>query len=258
MASLDVRLVSGKQIEIATSLAKTVADVRRQVQNALALPTQECLKLVTSAGAELDDASRIEMMSTGVTTVIILYAKLQEFLETQLARISGVQELATLRDRVELDCSHHQLAMLPESIGQLTALQFLRLDGNQLTTLPESIGQLTALQDLWLQHNQLTTLPESIVQLTALQILRLEGNQLTTLPESIGQLTALQKLWLNDNQLTTLPESIGQLTALQCFFFHHNQLTTLPESMKKHMAIVVTPRVVTFVTVVFRKCFPIS
>jgi len=217
MASLDVRLLSGKQIEMDNCIVEKVADVRCRVQNVLALPTQECLKLVTSAGAELDDASSIEMMATGVTTVIILYAKLQQFLETQLARTSGVQEFANLRDRVNLDCSHQQLTMLPESIGQLTALQFLRLDSNQLSTLPESIGQLTTLQRFWLQHNLLTTLPESIGQLTALQILRLDDNQLTTLPESIGQLTALQFLRLEGNQLTTLPESVGQLTALQFF-----------------------------------------
>ena len=35
---------------------------------------------------------------------------------------------------------------MPESFGQLMALQELRLDRNRLTALPESLGQLTALQ----------------------------------------------------------------------------------------------------------------
>ena len=35
--------------------------------------------------------------------------------------------------------------MLPESIGNLTALTELDLGGCQLTVLPESIGNLTAL-----------------------------------------------------------------------------------------------------------------
>jgi Leucine-rich repeat (LRR) protein len=36
--------------------------------------------------------------------------------------------------------------MLPPEIGQLTALQYLGLDGNQLIALPPEIGQLS--QDL--------------------------------------------------------------------------------------------------------------
>ena len=40
----------------------------------------------------------------------------------------------------------NQLTALPESLGQLTALQMLNLSGNRLTALPESLGQLTALQ----------------------------------------------------------------------------------------------------------------
>ena len=39
-------------------------------------------------------------------------------------------------------------------------------DQNQLTTLPESFGQLTVLQTLRLHQKQLTTLPESFGQLT--------------------------------------------------------------------------------------------
>jgi len=60
------------------------------------------------------------------------------------------------------------LFTLSESIGQLTALQELRLEVNQLTTLPESIGQLTALQELQSVEYLMTTSPESIGQLTAL------------------------------------------------------------------------------------------
>ncbi len=131
----------------------------------------------------------------------------------------------------ELNLSFQDLTALPESVGQLTQLQYLHLTGNQLTTLPESIGRLKLLQRLYLSGNQLTTLPESIGQLKLLQRLDLSGNRLTTLPESIGQLTQLQRLYISGNQLTTLPESIGELRLLQRLDLSGNQLTTLPESI---------------------------
>ncbi len=58
---------------------------------------------------------------------------------------------------------------VPESFGQLAALQWLYLHENQLTVLPESFGQLAVLQQLYLHENQMTVLPESFGQLTALQ-----------------------------------------------------------------------------------------
>lgn len=45
-----------------------------------------------------------------------------------------------------LDLSDSNIKSLPESIGQLTGLQFLSLDNNQLTSLPESIVHLSRLQ----------------------------------------------------------------------------------------------------------------
>ena len=125
----------------------------------------------------------------------------------------------------------NQLTALPESLGQLTALQTLDLSGNQLSALPESLGQLRALQLLFLGGNQLSALPGSLGHLTALRALDLDGNRLSTLPESLEQLTALELLSLSGNRLTALPESLGQLTALETLFLDRNQLTALPESL---------------------------
>ena len=148
-----------------------------------------------------------------------------------LALTTLPESLGNLTALQGLDLSDNQLTTLPEWLGNLTALQSLYLYGNQLTTLPESLGNLTALQSLYLSNNQLTTLPESLGNLTALQWLYLSGNQLTTVPESLGNLTALQGLDLSDNQLTMLPEWLGNLTALQWLNLSGNQLTTLPESL---------------------------
>ena len=128
----------------------------------------------------------------------------------------------------ELDLSYNYLRILPQEIGQLTALRELNLTHNTLTALPPEISQLTALQDLNLTENQLTTLPPEIGQLTALTSLDLYGNCLTILPPEIGQLIVLPSLDLRNNRLTTLPSEIGQLTNLQSLNLRDNVLTTLP------------------------------
>jgi Leucine-rich repeat (LRR) protein len=48
--------------------------------------------------------------------------------------------------------------------------------GNQLTVLPQSIGQLAALEKLDASHNALTSLPESIGDWTAMRWLVLSEN----------------------------------------------------------------------------------
>jgi internalin A len=131
-----------------------------------------------------------------------------------------------------LDLSGLGLTELPESIAQLSQLQWLTLIGNQLTTLPESVAQLSKLQMLNLGVNKLTTLPEPITRLPELRTLFLTYNQLTTLPESITRLSKLQALSLTRNRLTTLPEPITRLPELQRLYLDGNQLTVLPEILR--------------------------
>jgi internalin A len=133
----------------------------------------------------------------------------------------------------ELDLSLMGLTALPESLSQLTQLQWLSLLVNELTALPGWLGQLTQLQWLNLDSNRLTALPESLGQLTQLQWLNLSNNRLTALPESLGQLTQLDTLYLNNNRLTALPEWIGQLTQLEMLYISNNQLIALPESLDR-------------------------
>ena len=86
--------------------------------------------------------------------------------------------------------------------GQITSLN---LGGNQLTgPIPEALGQLENLQYLRLNYNQLMgPIPETLGNLNNLQYLYLDDNQLTgSIPEALGQLENLRFLHLKGNELT--------------------------------------------------------
>lgn len=132
---------------------------------------------------------------------------------------------------LELGLYDSGLETLPESIGDLDALETLQVEENALTSLPKSIRNLSSLKCLWLGGNHLTTLPESIGNLKSLQYLIIDDNHLTTLPESIGNLKSLRTLRLKGNQIKTLPETIGNLKSLRYLVLEGNQLTTFHETI---------------------------
>ena len=60
-----------------------------------------------------------------------------------------------------------EIRLLPESVGELVALQTLGLRNNALAALPASVGRLRALQSLSLGRNALEALPDSFCDLGA-------------------------------------------------------------------------------------------
>jgi internalin A len=146
----------------------------------------------------------------------------------ELSRVAALIEEARREQAIELHLIRQDLTELPDSISQLTQLQYISLNSNRLTKLPDSIGKLTNLEALYLYDNQLADLPDSIGNLTQLQILDLSNNQLTELPDSIGLLTNLEELYLDGNQLVALPESLQNLTALKSLYLHGNDGLGLP------------------------------
>ncbi|HEY0076876.1 MAG TPA: COR domain-containing protein, partial [Abditibacteriaceae bacterium] len=87
----------------------------------------------------------------------------------------------------------------------------LSLTSLGLEELPESLGQLTQLQFLFVSYNQLSALPEWIRQLTQLRILNVSGNRLKTLPTSLQQLEesgTLRELYLHNNYDLNIPLEI--------------------------------------------------
>ena len=125
---------------------------------------------------------------------------------------------------------------IPESIGNLTALEELEFTVNTGVTgpLPESIGNLKSLKKLLFMSNRLTgSIPESIGNLTLLEEINFDRNNLSgPLPESFGNLTSLKILDIRDNDISgDIPESFGNLESLTHFYGYGNQFTKLPESL---------------------------
>lgn len=54
------------------------------------------------------------------------------------------------------------LTVIPETMGNLTALTAVDVSSDQFTAVPETIGNLTALSALSLQANELTAVPETM------------------------------------------------------------------------------------------------
>ncbi|CAM6116081.1 unnamed protein product [Calypogeia fissa] len=115
-----------------------------------------------------------------------------------------------------LRISDYQGKTLPDSFGDLQALEHFEIGVGTLEVLPTSLGQLRALKTLHIMLDKLRTIPNSLGQLSALQCLRLwDCFSLTSLPETLGQLKALERLELIGCSKLTLPETLGQLDALQ-------------------------------------------
>ena len=124
---------------------------------------------------------------------------------------------------------------IPSQIGNLKELEALGLYSNHLSgDFPESITSISTLKYLYLQYNYGITgnLPESIGNLKDLVHFRLDDNEMSgPLPVNLGKLTKLDLLDLSANKFTgNIPDSYANLTKVSSLYIENNQLTgTIPE-----------------------------
>ncbi|MGE4608278.1 MAG: leucine-rich repeat domain-containing protein [Myxococcota bacterium] len=109
----------------------------------------------------------------------------------------------------------YELSVLPPSVGDLAAIEYLDLQGNQLSELPAEIGRLHTLRELRLHHNRLIDLPPTIGDLVALERLYVAANSLASLRSELAGLERLEALNAGDNPLTLIEDGALALPRLR-------------------------------------------
>jgi hypothetical protein len=115
----------------------------------------------------------------------------------------------------ELWLGHNMIETVDDQVvkkfARRTPLTFLSLDCNYLEDIPQSMGDLSVLQELRISANGLKLIPpQSLACLDLLVTLWLQNNRLVLLPEDMGtHMHNLQSLFLNNNELSRLPHSVA-------------------------------------------------
>ncbi|CAI5980158.1 unnamed protein product [Closterium sp. NIES-65] len=128
--------------------------------------------------------------------------------------------LVPLRRVLAHKFTRHDVFPLPEELGQVTQLQYLRVMSEMVAEIPDSVCHLPVLRTLHLDSClKLKALPAEIGQLADLEELKItECRAISELPESLGSLPRLRTLILNQcTSLAKLPESLSLLASLETF-----------------------------------------
>lgn len=161
------------------------------------------LKNVTTEPTDIVDISLFENQqwlikftekATGKTIANTTYEDIAAIKTMQVNDISGLSAfipkaigLYTGLEKLEICYKKNLSGTIPDEIGNLTNLTYLRLMGNSLNgTIPDSIGNLTKLQTLDLANNAMNSTYNGY---------RAEGLG-GAVPESVGNLTELKELRL--------------------------------------------------------------
>lgn len=119
---------------------------------------------------------------------------------------------------------------IPNSIGNLTSLYLLNMNGNHLTgSIPSSIQYMNSLQTLNLGDNKLSDRIGlvNLCRLASLFEVHLSQNQISgSIPECLGNVTSLRKLFLGSNLLdSNIPTQFWNLKYLLILNLSSNSLT---------------------------------
>jgi len=155
--------------------------------------------------------------------------KIKEIPE-ELFKLKKLKEL-TIGDgnRIGYD---KKISIIPTSIGKLSELEKLQLDGNQIKELPNELFQLKKLKELSFNLNDIETIPSAIGNLSELELLSIDSNGIKKLPDELFNLKKLKELKLRSNLIEEIPPSIENLTELEKLDLYDNFIKELPDSIK--------------------------
>ena len=174
----------------------------------------------------------------------------------------GVLHLTNLT-HLTLSC-HYGVTSLPDGLGALDALEVLNLDFCTLACLPPSLGRLTRLTTLDVEGNIYLgdtfrlgpggglgppapgapplppAFPPALAGLAALRYVNLNSCGLRRAPDVLGSWTAVETVDLEDNDLGDdggpaggLPPSLSALTRLACLNIAQCKLARLPPVVER-------------------------
>ncbi|XP_010453970.2 PREDICTED: disease resistance protein RPP5-like [Camelina sativa] len=138
------------------------------------------------------------------------------------------------------DLDRTSVKELPESIGNLVALEVLQASRTAIRRAPWSIARLSRLQVLAIGNSFYT--PEGLLhslcpplsRFDDLRVLSLSNMNMTEIPNSIGNLWNLLELDLSGNNFEFIPASIKRLTKLNRLNLNNCQrLQALPDELPR-------------------------
>ncbi|KAI8513756.1 hypothetical protein Bbelb_080800 [Branchiostoma belcheri] len=99
-------------------------------------------------------------------------------------------------------------SLVPEDIGRLKNLQYLRLHNSGLESLPDGVGELVQLEVVDISDNRFTSVPEQIMNLSNIRKLNLSGNRISHIQMDLGQLDKLDDMDIINNPLIYPPPDV--------------------------------------------------
>jgi len=134
--------------------------------------------------AELPDLVELSLVLGGRTTLPATLAQIHSLASLSLT-VGPRFDLAAACDDVLSRCPRLRIlalagveGALPEALGELAALEVLRLDDTKVTSIPPSAGRLRALREVHARDTKLVALPAELLALPALELVDVRGTRI--------------------------------------------------------------------------------
>lgn len=191
----------------------------------LRIQYEEELERLTSGN--IDAVEELDWSDKKLKTFPPSLAKLKKLKKLSLSKnmITEIPAIiGELENLEELDLSGCNIETINEAIGKLKKLRILNLSSNHdLSAFPDTIGELSGLQVLKMDYVA-TPLPESLAKLEKLEDLRMyqcynDKENVAAFPEVITKLKNLKHFDFRENLIKELPVSLENVQTLESFIW---------------------------------------